>query len=581
VNRHLARLLALLLVPVIFVASSTSPAAAATKYGTPAGWNVDETFGPDFGTGFDFHCSLSSYWQWLGDPALDSVVTKGRCSRGAVLSDEWDVTLTYIGANPDNAARCTATSFTDEKNIMIGNDGTRHGTWTLAQTQIASPTSTPATRCAYTSVCYSFKWDNSGKPDHEAADCKSLAIGGPKFVPEPDVTGCPDASSGKGNQVLGGPTMIKEQYNSDLEYLRVQWSYKQPITGAPARVRLWYRSTAGGTLKFVDLAGQTVAQGLGPSYIATYDKQSLSDYGVFGDIDLVGAQMVFGWNGSAFTQANGTAIQPMSLTLNTGGTEVVSPTNGLFNHGGLTVPPHCSFYYGDKIAGNRPNDTWEEPNGVAAGESNPLDTDSTVEPTGDPDAPPDDEGSCGFSIGDPSTWASAGACALVGLLGAILGVLRDAVSLLADLAGLLGDVVAAIGGLAADIVDGLLDGILALFVPDAGFLEDKLGDVADAWNDTPPGQVIGFLTDVPDKFATPAGLGCGGRELPLDMKIGGDTTHVVMHPFSTCDDFGEKFAFISRTGLKVIFLIGTMMLCVRILAGSVGYQLPFGGGRDE
>lgn len=77
-------------------------------------------------------------------------------------------------------------------------------------------------------------------------------------------------------------------------------------------------------------------------------------------------------------------------------------------------------------------------------------TGSTTPPATTP--PPTPDAGCNFSIGDPTTWAAGGMCAVVGLIGRAVSIL--------------GSIASGVAGLAAEIASGLLDMLKTALVPD-------------------------------------------------------------------------------------------------------------------
>lgn len=136
---------------------------------------------------------------------------------------------------------------------------------------------------------------------------------------------------------------------------------------------------------------------------------------------------------------------------------------------GVTDPANCSFYWGAKVA-DLPNSTMDDPIG-------PLLSTGGGSVTAPP-TPTNGGGGCTFSLSDPSTWASGGMCAAVGLLGRIVGVL--------------GDILSAIGHLAGDIASAITsrfsDLLTSLFVPsNPPSFGDVHFNVAPGWLPSLPG----------------------------------------------------------------------------------------------
>ncbi|HET9877378.1 MAG TPA: hypothetical protein VFQ37_16720, partial [Mycobacterium sp.] len=140
------------------------------------------------------------------------------------------------------------------------------------------------------------------------------------------------------------------------------------------------------------------------------------------------------------------------------------PPNGTL---GLTHGSLCEWYVGEKIANT--TDDYDEPmSGLDLGDGigDPL------PPVSDPEARAAD--GCNFSLSDPSTWASSGMCAAVGLLARIFDVL--------------GSIFGAIAGIPAAIVNGIGNLLSSLFVPSQAAMDSAQETVKDSVGDTDGGE---------------------------------------------------------------------------------------------
>mgnify|MGYP001626701285 CR=1 FL=1 len=159
-----------------------------------------------------------------------------------------------------------------------------------------------------------------------------------------------------------------------------------------------------------------------------------------------------------------------------------------------TEPGKCRWYFG--IKGYEPP-TGGEPYVPAA----PL----TPTPTGEVPVPDEDsgpyadpvldpgedegDGTCeGFSLTDPTSWAGAGICVLVKLITALIDLFGRLLGLVRSLIAAIGGVVEAILGLVASLLEGLLDLLMALFVPDPGSWD--FGGLTDQAKNRPPFSVV-------------------------------------------------------------------------------------------
>lgn len=230
-------------------------------------------------------------------------------------------------------------------------------------------------------------------------------------------------------------------------------------------------------------------------------------------------------------------------------TEATTPSDsgrkaGL-THGGL-----CAFYWGEPVA-DRPDDDYAVPVGDPLREGGM--------PPGTPEPPvldpvPDPEPECEFSLSDPSSWLSGGMCSLVGLFAKALQVL--------------GQILGAIAGLPV----ALLEGLVGLFVPSDGFIEGKINDLSDAFDNTTVGNYLGAVTDI----SVPSASGCQGPAVTINPFGSGPGAQ---YPMSACDGAMASAATMSRLILGISVGLGGGLVCLRILGRAFGWD-PVIGGRE-
>jgi hypothetical protein len=118
------------------------------------------------------------------------------------------------------------------------------------------------------------------------------------------------------------------------------------------------------------------------------------------------------------------------------------------------------------------------------------------------------------------------------------------------------------------------------FVPRDGFVEGKVTGVRDEWGDTGPGRIIGATGGVVTKVGDLAGGadGCSGPAVRFDSGF----LKTTLRPLAACPgDLAHSAARVVRIITTVGLYLGAAALVARILASSLGLQLPgFGRGDD-
>ena len=168
---------------------------------------------------------------------------------------------------------------------------------------------------------------------------------------------------------------------------------------------------------------------------------------------------------------------------------------------GTTDPARCVFYLGEQLV-DVSGATWDDPYALGGNTSPAAPVDDAVTPGAPADPRSPDEG-CGFELSDPGSWASAGMCALVGLIGNVIDLLVQLLAAVSDLAG-------AIGRAISDL-------FMTLFVPDPstwGFSE-----LSTTFQTRPPGSLLtGTGAAVQSTFTGYQNASCGSivsRALPI------------------------------------------------------------------
>ncbi len=122
--------------------------------------------------------------------------------------------------------------------------------------------------------------------------------------------------------------------------------------------------------------------------------------------------------------------------------------------------------------------------------------------------------------------------------------------------------------------------LLWAFVPKPGFVDGKVTGVRDSWGDTGPGRIIGATGGVVTKVGDlSAGAGgCSGPAVRFDTKM----LKTTLRPLAACPgDLAHQAAKVVRIITTLGLYLGAAALVARILASSLGLQLPgFGRGDD-
>lgn len=139
---------------------------------------------------------------------------------------------------------------------------------------------------------------------------------------------------------------------------------------------------------------------------------------------------------------------------------------------GVTDPSKCRFWFGPKVY-TSPSDTFDEPwvvghfTAPTGEEVEPDPAPPTIDDPEDPTAP---DPACDFDIGDPGSWISGSACALVGLLGKIVDLLLEIFNAIVGLVGELSEL------------------LVALFVPDPTTW--GIDGLQTQFQERPPGSLV-------------------------------------------------------------------------------------------
>lgn len=529
----LARLLVLLLVPVVLVAGLARP-AAAISYGPIAPWSA--SWGAALVSGVS--CNFNA--QWTLDGPTNGILGQGvrtsaTCKFGAWttgLDSNYDVQLDYHGTSVEDPSKpCgMSTGFRDEMNIK--------GSWYLNATQgthyADGTTDPPTVRCKVDQVCYKFVRDARFTSDDGKTACTTAGPGGAGgIVGAPPADGPPPSPTCQYGTVskpttIGQPQWTKISTTSGWRWNLPYTSTVSTPSGGPLTRWLSYvvvKMPSGRTAAFYGGASNPpildptkstvvpVVTNVFPTSTRTDVNAGttanltttafLSDEGNSGgtnpgqvpiDGAVIGAGVVgWPWLSSTNTGWSSRTTGTGSRALPTPGTIQMDPAFGAV---GVNEPSRCHFYWGARISDDGNSVTiFDNPAGDL-GETPPP---GTADPSPDPEAPTGgDDDECGFSVTDPSTWAGGGICALVGLIGGLIDVAKDIVGGLVDLFGVAGQILAKIGGLVGDLVRQLTDLFVLLFVPNPSSWD--LGSMIDDLKVRPPFSLMTDLLDVAGTF---------------------------------------------------------------------------------
>ncbi|MFT4288689.1 hypothetical protein [Nocardioides sp.] len=220
---------------------------------------------------------------------------------------------------------------------------------------------------------------------------------------------------------------------------------------------------------------------------------------------------------------------------------------------GVTDPTRCAYYWGDKIV-DVPDVDWDEPAGVL-----PEDADGSDEVPSYDDPVATSDGTCeGFSLTDPTSWAGAGICVLVKLMGSLIS---------------------AVLGLPAAIIELVIDALKLLFIPTDFQSFNKLNNAVDdtnlaSWRDgiesagfgSSSGGVVGRTTD------SGSSSDCMGPGFDLSgMEFGDESVEFgVIYPFAACDGKLADAASLVRTILLVMICLSVGFRVIGMIGTSIG-----------
>jgi hypothetical protein len=530
VRRRLLLLLVLGLVPVLIVATP-GVANAATVAGTAQqfAWDLSEDWPewdpvPGMSGQDEVSCQGSGRWmtgQGIGPgtpPPIYSIEWNVACASGGNISS---IELRSLVAN---GFGCSMNWSQEPGAELDGTDG-------AAGTMTGSPSET----CNITELCVLMDVSHHSAlsiGDNEVYFCIDWPLGMPPDPPEPEEPPEGACPYGFPNQALATLPLLTGQTSIYQRLILLGF------TGRDETVSWVYTARSGATGGTQWLADRTLP--LSPTYAGSWNAEGK-------------------WQ-TTTGPTTGSTVMPVGVDIRA---KVVVGGNAQVPAGmvqtqpiGMTSPENCVFWMGDRIL-DTPGTDDDDPWGPMGDPLPPEEPDPEPEPLPDPVPPEPPASTCDFSWTDPTTWATGGICEIVRRLGALIDT---------------------VWRLPGRIWDAMKDGLAALFIPGAGFVQGKVDAMRDAWADTPPLVLVESVQTVGDavQLASP-GSGCSGPALSFNTPLTGPTT---LHPMSSCSESVSQVATVVKAGLTVVVWVGGILAALRVTAAAFGLQLSFGRG-DE
>lgn len=519
----LVRAIALALTPVLILFTPDLAEAATHAYGAPA--TSDELvlfdgFGEP-GLGDMVHCTVTGYWETdivVGGlfPSTSQIKIRGTCNTGWNVASA-DLTLTSQG--------CGASLHVGD----VDGGGSFGGSMTGGTCAFDPTAGTVTTLCG---TATSSSHSDLGISHTTDSDCEPWALGAPPTAPANTGGSCPYATVTRPSW-----TVINNETTADGDHVAYAHLSSPGITPVQADGAGWATYAIVGPASAMDVGAKD-----GNNALVTWGWQNLV-YTIVGTLGsghwggvtglvmgtttpLTGKIRVSSshWGGASDPPAlqhadvigigiyrippgaQGAFRVPLDVPDHLGDNTTHSGS-GNVQAFGMTDPAACQFYWGVKLV-DFAGTTIDDPISDAGppGES-PTEPDPPV--VTDPVTPTTDSTCQTFSLTDPTTWAGAGICILVKLVGALIALTR---SILGVLQGLATTIASAIADALAGIMDLLGPILLGLAIPSPGAW--PVGDVVDQWNSRPPGSLIdglgGAIGGVVSGLQAGGGCGAGG-----------------------------------------------------------------------
>lgn len=553
VGRSVVRVLVVALVSMVttfgIIASTPAVAAPASLAGSPGGLK----YGPAVGWSYDFgvkflggvKCVASSYWvvpagatvgddgTWGGTPPL--IRTKGSCADHGLPTPGFDQfgdhstgSLVFNGDRVDGSGGCQLSG-----TVMKSPGGDTFDLNLDAGLGLAGALGVHS--CQVTQVCLSLHMTSVFWDADKGPACVQVDLGEPPTGAGDSGGACPALSN-----VAVSWKPRPYEYNAAV----IVFSYLITLTNPDTKLH---------TVKIYGTTNHG-AQGQLDTTIDVQPGQTLTDYemktnngpGPNGENVANGYELaVVDSTGLPATAPDGNGIYTIPSTYSSG-----SDVGQGFN--GITDVARCRFFVGDAIA---------DPALVGAEFAKPYGSVGGGVPSGEPSAPPpiadpgQQSGGCTFSFGDPSTWASAGICALVSLISKVVDVLGSVL-------GVLGNILGSIAGLVVSLVTQLGQLLKTLFVPHPDSY-DWQGFVTQV-KDRPPGSVVIGLGASVTGFV-------GAFSSAGDCGTLADFSNDQVHAPITCSAIRSLPGFAGAYAIMTACLVLTTAFgCFKLVAASTG-----------
>lgn len=511
-------LAATLLAPLLglgLVLSLPGVAEAVIKYGPVVRGTVAAANGS---VGEALSCAIGAAYKVT--PTTEAIVFSADCDRNPQLAASMsggfnvsiDGSMTFNGTQPANA------------NLACGMTGTWSGPYEPSG-QVTTATNDPG--CAINQVCLTWTMHAKFWPDAGPyTGCSTLNMGAPPTPVEGPATCAEGTFPGAYFEVNVTP-------GDGYTYEQGHVQHTHTAGGAPAgtayRVYIVEKRISDGALAYLGNDGGNFNNPPGDIVKRDGAFETWPDSGY----TVVGVGV---WAVTLDGQPTNLSGTPMSAVDPLGGTGAI----------GRTDPAKCTFYWGEKIV-NNPLSTMDEPKGALATGPVTSPTDDPAPDTADPS--PSGDG-CGFSITDPSSWASGGICQLVGLVR---------------------DLIRAIGKLPADIASAIMTGLSNLL--QLLFVPEDVPSFSDIPSPLPAGWVPSFpsLTDG----------SCGTVSLP-QVDLGNMLGEVgPTKLFDSCEDPWPIIRTLTYNGILALVLLTCGFAAYNAISKALGIDIDGGSGGDD
>lgn len=527
-----------LLCCAVVVGSPAVSEAATTSYGPAAPFTFElnnSTY--DTALGYHIDCQNSAHWQ--SDGAVMQVVMGYSCQVGSMIQST-DLTVTFSSST----SSCSGSVYDVDLHDGWTSSGPTTGT-------LIANMGAPG-NCVVDTVCLSGKVAESyGQDPTGDLGCQTVGIGGPAPLKSPPAS-C-DAGT------VSAPYVHPMYVNGGYQYQDVDfpaaptppsgahWDGYVILTNAGSTATdgnaepVAVGSYAAGTVKVAFVSSLTPGTAVTHSFRESY----------YGGSPIIGSGVILigaTWADKPQAWLDASLADVLISGL---GTADSPPKNGV----GVTDTNHCAFYWGSQVS------PWAGPSygsGTPLGALNDgtgnTDGGSATDPGTATTAPAQQTG-CGFSITDPSTYASAGICELVGFVQELI----DAVN----------NVATAVG----HVLDGLISLLQACFVPDQAKLTADIDGVQQSWSTNTLGNYLAPVSNMLP--ASIDGGDCHGPTvtIPLEGKTYSD------QPLDACSGAMSDLATASRGFLSATFVVCGAFACIRILGRAFGWD-PGVSGAD-